>query len=389
MQRGVRRALLLFLVAAVANVSLATDALAQSIELPASIHRKQRQRPSSQLPNWVNRADCLARDVLTFSPVTLHDYGGYELEVWAGAHGVDCANPDNRDDGGSCFPVFAAKANASSMTVPIEALDLVARGAEKPDYPGVCNGATSKKRTALSLTFMLLDSDGDVGGKPQIWNDIGYDVSPPAPPTKVSASESETRIYLDFTEPDDIDLKWYRFYCDPAPGTEHSDGGLATLAAGAVSQAIDAEDASADAEAEARSGETDGGGDQGKRCADSTMLAAGADPTAPRSLDAYVCGSMLAGEHTYTVEHLVNGVDYSIAVASVDEVGNVGVLSRTVCEKPIPLTDFFELYRQAGGKAGGGLCSVARRTGATGYRTATLFAALSICAVLRRRTPRS
>src|SRR5690348_1935212 len=99
MQRGVFRVVSFVVLVSVAQVALATAARAQSIDLPASMQRKQRLRSESQLPNWVNRADCLARDVLTFSPVTLHDYVGYDLEVWAGNHSVDCADSDNRDGG--------------------------------------------------------------------------------------------------------------------------------------------------------------------------------------------------------------------------------------------------------------------------------------------------
>src|SRR5262245_38404520 len=114
MQRGAFRVVSFTVLVSVAHVALATTASAQSIDLPASIQRKQPARSASQLPNWVSRTDCLARDVLTFSPVTLHDYVGYDLEVWAGNRGVDCADPDNRD-GSDCFQVFSAKANSTSM----------------------------------------------------------------------------------------------------------------------------------------------------------------------------------------------------------------------------------------------------------------------------------
>jgi hypothetical protein len=375
MQRGVYRAVSFTMLVSIAHVCSTARVRAQSIDLPTSMNRKQRTRSASQLPNWVSRADCLARDVLTFSPVTLHDYAGYDLEVWAGNRSVDCANADNRDDGGACFEVFSAKADSPSVTVRVDALDLVARGAATPDYPDVCNGVPSKKRTPLSLTFVLVDSDGAIGGKPAIFDDIGYDVSPPAPPTALSASESETRIYLDWKEPDDLDLNSYRFYCDPPPGSVLPDGGLKALGAASSLSRAESVDASG--------GSVDGGSTQ-KSCAGSDVLAAGVDPTSA-GLEKYVCGSIIAGEHSGTVNHLVNGVEYAVAVASVDEVGNVSVLSRPVCEKPIPLTDFFELYRQAGGKAGGGLCSLSHSPSATAPRVESLFGGLSLCAIARRR----
>lgn len=378
MQRGVFRVVSFAVLVSVARVALVTAAHAQSVTLPASMQRKQRSRSDSQLPNWVNRADCLARDVLTFSPVGLQDYSGYDLEVWAGSRGVDCADASNREDGGDCFQVFAAKASSSSMKVQIDALDLVARGASSPDYPDVCNGATSKKRTALSLIFMLVDADGAVGGKAVTWTDIGYDVSPPAAPTDLSASESETRIYLDWKAPDDLDLKSYRFYCDPARGSERT-----TLdSVSNVSQA-ESVDGSAERTDAAQADERDGGS-SGNSCSDSELLAAGVDPTSASGLDDHVCGSATSDDHTGTVDQLVNGVDYSVAVAAVDEVGNVSVLSSPVCETPIPLTDFFELYRQAGGKAGGGWCSLSRAPNTTAPGTAMSFAGLALCAIARR-----
>lgn len=48
---------------------------------------------------------------------------------------------------------------------------------------------------------------------------------------------------------------------------------------------------------------------------------------------------------------------YSIAVAGIDAVGNVGTLSMINCAKPQPIDDFYKLYREAGGKAGGGYCT--------------------------------
>jgi hypothetical protein len=385
MQRGVFRVVSFVVLASVIRVAFPEAARAESITLPSSMQRKQRFRSASQLPNWVSRSDCLARDVLTFSPVTLQDYLGYDLEVWAGNSNVDCADPDNRADGGSCFQVYAAKANSATMKVQIDALDLVARGAANPDYPDVYNGAASKKRTALDLTFLLIDADGNVGGKPKLWTDIGYDVSPPSPPTALSASESETRIYLDWTAPDDLDLKSYRFYCDPARGSERRDGGLSTLGAvSAVSQAESTDAGGGQSDAAKTDGED--GGRSNDRCSESDLIAAGVDPTTTRGLDEHVCGgSATADDHTGTVDHLVNGVDYSLAVAAVDEIGNVSVLSRPVCETPIPVTDFFELYRQAGGKAGGGFCSLSRAPNATSRCTTTLFAGLLLCAAMRRK----
>src|SRR5581483_4360711 len=174
-------------------------------------------------------------------------------------------------------------ASSTSMKVQVAALDLVARGAANPDYPGVCNGAASKKRTALSLTFMLIDEDGAIGGKPKTWTDIGYDVSPPSPPSDLSASESETRIYLDWKAPDDLDLRSYRFYCDPARGSE----GVTTLNAGSTISQAESVDASSE-HADAAPVDAEDAGRSQDSCADSDLLAAGVDPTTSHALDDHV-----------------------------------------------------------------------------------------------------
>jgi hypothetical protein len=42
----------------------------------------------------------------------------------------------------------------------------------------------------------------------------------------------------------------------------------------------------------------------------------------------------------------------------VDAVGNVSKLSSIECAAPVEATDFYESYRNRGGQAGGGVCSV-------------------------------
>ena len=79
-------------------------------------------------------------------------------------------------------------------------------------------------------------------------------------------------------------------------------------------------------------------------------------------------------------------MEYTIAVAAIDSVGNQGQLSEPTCATPMEVDDFFELYRDAGGEAGGGFCSCGipgrhrRGLGALG-----LLAAFAIAGAARRR----
>ncbi len=408
MKRAVLR-LLRFVVVAVASV--AGSAHAQTIALPAALYRKEPIRPLAQRPNWVNRVDCLKKDVLTFYPVTLGDYASAALQVWAGDHGVDCSLPKNRGAGdtGACWLVYGAPATRASTRVDVAAVDLVGRqrpttsGADAEVahgvYPDACMSSTSQRGVPLALHFMLVDSTANVVGAPVVWNDIGYDVVPPSPPPSVGASDGDTRLLLDWTPSPDFDVRAYRFYCDPAPGTVFPDGGtkrgLGALGTDTEVAAPDAEP-SADAGASASAPSDRDGGSAGRsqdggtdECSASTVLLPGTDPVVESPLDAYACGSAPSGEGSTTLEHLVNYVRYVVAVAAVDETGNVGRLSRQVCETPVKLTGFFDLYRQAGGKAGGGICSLARPPrGASSFDGSSAAALLALTGVAGVRCTR-
>jgi hypothetical protein len=61
---------------------------------------------------------------------------------------------------------------------------------------------------------------------------------------------------------------------------------------------------------------------------------------------------------SFTISGLIDGRLYNVAVSAVDDYGNVGPPSTEVCATPEPVADFFQTYRQDGGGAGGGFCSV-------------------------------
>jgi hypothetical protein len=74
-------------------------------------------------------------------------------------------------------------------------------------------------------------------------------------------------------------------------------------------------------------------------------------------IDAVVCGT----ESSHTARRgyalgLVNGSEYAIAVAAVDQLGNPGELSNVACGVPEPVTGFYEEYKGEGGTGGGGFC---------------------------------
>jgi hypothetical protein len=85
----------------------------------------------------------------------------------------------------------------------------------------------------------------------------------------------------------------------------------------------------------------------------------------------------------YTIKGLVDGVTYTVVVASVDGTGNVGPPSPEVCDYPAPVKDFWQVYEQDGGGAGG-FCAL-ESIGAGGESLAGVGIVLGIAAIARRR----
>jgi hypothetical protein len=265
-------------------------------------------------------------------------------------------------------------------------------------------------------------------GAVQKWTDIGYDIAPPTEATNLTANPGETRVTLNWTDAVDSDIVLYNFYCDPAPGSlPTADGGLTSqgpplglldtggvtgIGAGGISGIGTGGDLNAGivgsggtlgAGATTGFAGTDFGGTAGDNglagtagtggatatisggttttttttqpnCDANSVLQPGVSPVLDASgmplsmsLARYQCGSV-NGIYAKTgkVNGLVNKVRYVFSVAAVDHVGNVGVFAaNNACATPINVTDFFELYRAAGGKAGGGICSISSVSGGT------------------------
>jgi hypothetical protein len=447
-----------------AILSAAPLASAQSILLQpqGTFYRQQPIRPTGQQPHWISQSDCLAKDVISF-PITMTGYLSYTLQVWAGNQGTDCSPANQRQAGGAatCWLVYSAPATASPTTIHVSAIDIVARNT--PDvatplgYPAACAAANSPPAgQQLTLMFMLISSGTSIVGSPVSWNDIGYDTAPPSGASNVAAASGETRVHLTWTDAIDSDIRSYKFYCDPPPGSVLADGGLkiqgpplGTLdfgdggsffgtggdlsfglggsfgnggtgsllgsggtffgagggslisAGGSFFGTGGTGGIGGDTSLGGTGGTIVGGGtvvDTGgttavtaTNCSADSVLQPGVNPTNPdandpsATLTGYECGSVTGIiANNGTVSHLVNNVNYVFSVAAVDQVGNVGVLSQNACATPVNVTDFFELYKEAGGKAGGGICSMSFSQNPA--RTGILFAGglLALAGVARR-----
>jgi hypothetical protein len=102
----------------------------------------------------------------------------------------------------------------------------------------------------------------------------------------------------------------------------------------------------------------------------------------------YQCGYGSASSTSINVTGLKDGYYYNVAVACVDGNGNVGPLSNVSCGEPVPVADFWRLYYDAGGKAGGGFCSAEGVGVPAGTSGLGVLMVASMVAMIRRRVSR-
>jgi hypothetical protein len=87
---------------------------------------------------------------------------------------------------------------------------------------------------------------------------------------------------------------------------------------------------------------------------------------------------------SYTIKGLLDGVTYTVVVASVDGTGNVGPPSLEVCDYPAPVRDFWQTYREDGGQASG-FCALETIGSGGASSLAGVAAVLGLAAFMRRR----
>ena len=79
---------------------------------------------------------------------------------------------------------------------------------------------------------------------------------------------------------------------------------------------------------------------------------------------------------------------YGVAVAAIDKYGNASAISGLVYGTPVPTVDFYTQYKNAGGAAQGGFCSLASVARDPGLLAASALALLGLLAWRRRKRGR-
>ncbi len=326
-------------------------------------------------PLAIGIEDC-ENNVVTRLSVNLPQQG--TLEVYAGDSSDPCNDEDQRDEY-ECWPilnVYADETQAVKIDVPAQDLAL-----------GSCDKSLDQDVTV----FIALMDDGELVGQGE-WS-TRVDLVGPNAPDNVTAGIGESRLELEWDTPSGESVAGFRFYC-AVPGTTPTDTGAAgagaddstrTNSAALISKAnggagggggtsstgggvnTGGAGSTDDAETGGTANGTGGGASAGASGAvESTTtnsssscysadLVAGERP----GKGAWACGSQSSGTATSgSTKKLQNNQAYAVAVASVDDLGNVSVLSAPACETPQELTDFYEAYSAASGRGGGGFCSI-------------------------------
>ena len=73
----------------------------------------------------------------------------------------------------------------------------------------------------------------------------------------------------------------------------------------------------------------------------------------------YACSDLLRTQRSTRITGLQNNIPYLVGVATVDLHGNASPITTVYLQKPVATRDFFNGYKQAGGEAPGGFCSLA------------------------------
>jgi hypothetical protein len=322
----------------------------------------------------ISQADCLSADATRF-PYTLSNLDGVlSFEVWLGEGSANCADLGARNGSGDqaqCRPVHEIGDPEDDGEIVITSRSIAETGL---GYTNCVDEGDDTEPHNVSLFFMLIrDVALDVPAEDYAqWTETKVDLLGPKPPDSITLIASDEAIEVEYeVDAGQEDTSGYRFYCDDgtlaatdatasssstgtSTATGGGDGGGGAGGGDGGAAASTTATSTSTASTGSTSAETGSGGGEGSSCVGNALVEGGTVDPAWRS-----CGSVDDGATPSGVATgLENGTTYAVAVVAVDDLGNVGKLSEVECAEPFPVDDFYELYRAAGGEAGGGFCSL-------------------------------
>jgi hypothetical protein len=409
----------------------ASTALAQSNIDVANVERANGLRTPTEQAYWISQSDCLD-DTFVFPTVIQSAAltGVRSLEIWIAEGSVDCRSVAARENGDvRCDLLETIGTPEDEQDISITAKEIAEVGIGATGCVDTSGDSTSRP---VVIWFLLIRSVGDAVAEPDsiAFSLTEVDLLGPPAPTNVESSASDSAIELSYSFINDPDVTGFRYYCDygqlealesaaastsastsgaggggdggagaivpfGGPGTGGAadggggagDGGAGDAGGGGAADAGGAGEGGAtipviaSADAAATTTTTTGGGD----ICSTTVLVEGQPPNPAWK----PCGETETSANEGVARNLKNNRTYALAVAAVDALDNVGVLSEVVCDAPLPVTDFYEGYLDEGGQAGGGICAVALPgVGSRGWIAGTLLLGASAWVLGRRRARR-
>jgi hypothetical protein len=310
----------------------------------------------------------------------------------------------------------------------------------------VCQAQTQTGATTITLYIFFVDGGSNPVGTVQQYP-VTFDARAGDVQGSISVGVGSTVLIIGIPGTTDPDTQGYNVYCDPPPGQEpatetvaieaSTNGGSCATSPGAgLTDALASTDATedgsigvADSATSSSSPADDAGGnacgaklnDSGipspGGCSQSAVLVPGGGNVLTTTNEAgetifeeasttfgtdeagvsvtggtmkiidpkYICGQVGGTATSINVTGLKDGYYYNIAVAATDAAGNVGPLSNVACGEPVPVADFWRLYYEAGGRAGGGFCSADGVGVPAGTSGLGVLMVASMVAIVRRR----
>ncbi len=318
------------------------------------------KRPQQNYPDGISLDDC-KQDLRIQIPYTLSAIDpSTSLQVWAGTGSADCTVQTSRSGATRvCWVVSPRNLDlvlAGSMQLKVR--DIIAQAKSTAAGEAYVNAGADVCGTVDRQTFtifvMLLRGQDVLGGQKLT---VEADTIGPPALSNVKISPGDTRMVVNWSsigEAGANDAQLVSIFYGPATSetsrTERVCEDASSSDASTASDAGDASDASTVADASC----TDKVISSGSCTANGLTVNADGRVTVDESkmsrLNAGAVGS------NAIVSGLSNGTTYAVAVGATDSFLNVGDVSTPQCVSPEILDDFFEVYRKAGGQAGG--CSV-------------------------------
>ncbi|MEO8799095.1 MAG: hypothetical protein ABI551_14500 [Polyangiaceae bacterium] len=395
--------------------------------------------PNGSQPSWISHSDC-EQNILIRVPLTVSGTNnGSVMQVWAGANGVDCTDALNRTGTTQqCWEVYANGIPfQQSLTVDIKAQDVIApltlgTGQKPPTYsagtPAACDSVTQSGAIPLTLYFMFINGGGTVSGTSATYA-LSAALIGPVAPTGVAVSVGDSLLKVNWVPANDVNTQGFQIFCDPPPGKEgtasDAGGGDTIVDSGTVLVCQDGGtedggfddagnylgDIAVDGGCTSENQSTGTSGENGN-CVSSEIFSGGGTTSTtttgddesgtgtntvatgikppPANIGDYICGPKGSNvgsptSNSTTLTGLKNGTHYVIGVASYDIVGNLGPMSIPGCDSPTPVSDFWNVYKNAGGSGGGGFCSVDKNNEPAGLGAFAIVGGACAISVFRRR----